>query len=304
MQIDPHVGGESQLLDVGPVFSSSNQVLVAVYMRRRSAKPSGVLCITQSTTTCCINWVRCLQTHVADSCVPQSFSVSPTLTAPQRRQFWRWLCSGGFRNVFCTSVTDRESHRGKRVPWLVGEVASPTVVQKHCGRTTPQSSPSLTNETPSSPRWTARLTVCVKHGTWGSKPVSHTSFTMFAALSVVMAISAGFPKSHSLVAVCATYNGRVWRAAYRSIRRTSVILIFTNDRNDHTLKIDSRQRSASSRHFLVLRPIFHTPFQCPTLLFQVRNTAVRHTTAFYFHLNFGPYRPLLAVAHFIRKATW
>ena len=33
----------------------------------------------------------------------------------------------------------------------------------------------------------------------------------------------------------------------------------------------------------------------PPLIFQVGNTAVHHTTAVHFHLDFGPYRPLLAV---------
>ena len=49
------------------MFMSSSQDLVAASGQRRPAKPSGALCIMQSTTTCCTDCVMCPQAHVADS---------------------------------------------------------------------------------------------------------------------------------------------------------------------------------------------------------------------------------------------
>ena len=69
------------------MFRSSSQDLVAASGQRRPAKPSGALCIMQSTTTCCTDCVMCPQAHVADSWTPQSFNVSPTRAVPQRRRF-------------------------------------------------------------------------------------------------------------------------------------------------------------------------------------------------------------------------
>ena len=68
------------------MFRSSSQDLVAASGQRRPAKPSGALCITQSTTTCCTDCVMCPQAHVADSWTPHSFNVSPTRAVPQRRR--------------------------------------------------------------------------------------------------------------------------------------------------------------------------------------------------------------------------
>ena len=88
------------------------------------------------------------------------------------------------RGRYCTA---RACHSSSSTWWihlvsicgleLVGEVASPSVAQKHlwsCGRKTPHYSPSITNETchaasPPPPPWTAILTVCVKHGICGAK---------------------------------------------------------------------------------------------------------------------------------------
>ena len=69
------------------MFRSSSQDQVAASGQRRPAKPSGALCIMQSTTTCCTDCVMCPQAHVADSWTPQSFNVSPTRAVPQRRRF-------------------------------------------------------------------------------------------------------------------------------------------------------------------------------------------------------------------------
>ena len=69
------------------MFRSSSQDLVAASGQRRPAKPSGALCIMQSTTTCCTDCVMCPQAHVADSWTPQSFNVSPTRAMPHRRRF-------------------------------------------------------------------------------------------------------------------------------------------------------------------------------------------------------------------------
>ena len=68
------------------MFRSSSQYLVAASGQRRPAKPSGALCIMQSTTTCGTDCVMCPQAHVADSWAPQSFNVSPTRAVPQRRR--------------------------------------------------------------------------------------------------------------------------------------------------------------------------------------------------------------------------
>ena len=82
------------------MFRSSSQDLVAASGQRRPAKPSGALCIMQSTTTCCTDCVMCPQAHVADSWAPQSFNVSPTRAVPQRRRFsfthcLRWRSAPG-----------------------------------------------------------------------------------------------------------------------------------------------------------------------------------------------------------------
>ena len=82
------------------MFRSSSQDLVAASGQRRPAKPSGALCIMQSSTTCCTDCVMCPQAHVADSWSPQSFNVSPTPAVPQRRRFsfthcLRWRSAPG-----------------------------------------------------------------------------------------------------------------------------------------------------------------------------------------------------------------
>ena len=48
--IYPSIGGYRVVLDI--LFRSSSQDLVAASGQRRPAKPSGALCIMQSTTTC------------------------------------------------------------------------------------------------------------------------------------------------------------------------------------------------------------------------------------------------------------
>ncbi len=82
------------------MFRSSSQELVAASGQRRPAKPSGALCIMQSTTTCYTDCVMCPQAHEADSCTPQSFNVSPTRAVSQRRRFsfthcLRWRSAPG-----------------------------------------------------------------------------------------------------------------------------------------------------------------------------------------------------------------
>ena len=93
------------------MFSSFNQVLVTASRRRRPAKPSGVLGITHSTTTCCTNFYRCPQAHTAHSCVPQSFTVSPTRTMTQRRRSSRTNCMRGYIFLAKTNVSVREAPR-------------------------------------------------------------------------------------------------------------------------------------------------------------------------------------------------
>ena len=82
------------------MFRSSSQDLVAASGQRIPAKPSGALCIMQSTTTCCTDCVMCPQAHVTDSWAPHSFNVSPTRAVPQRRRFsfthcLRWISAPG-----------------------------------------------------------------------------------------------------------------------------------------------------------------------------------------------------------------
>ena len=77
------------------MFRSSSQDLVAASGQRRPAKPSGALCIMQSTTTCWNDCVMCPQARVADSWAPQSFNVSPTRAVPQRRRFSFTHCLQG-----------------------------------------------------------------------------------------------------------------------------------------------------------------------------------------------------------------
>ena len=77
------------------MFRSSSQYLVAASGQRRPAKPPGALYAIQSTTTCCTDCVICPQAHVADSCAPQSFNVSPTRAVPHRRRFSFTHCLRG-----------------------------------------------------------------------------------------------------------------------------------------------------------------------------------------------------------------
>ena len=84
--IATHIYNRFPVLQIS-MFRSSSQDLVAASGQRRPAKPSGALCIMQSTTTCCTDCVMCPQAHETDSWTPQSFNVSPTRAVPQRRRF-------------------------------------------------------------------------------------------------------------------------------------------------------------------------------------------------------------------------
>ena len=72
-----HIYNRLPVLQISMVRPSSHD-LVAASGQRRPVKPSGALCIMQSTTTRCTDCVMCPHAHMADAWAPQSFNVSPT----------------------------------------------------------------------------------------------------------------------------------------------------------------------------------------------------------------------------------